>query len=183
MHSYLHLEEQKLLLTIWAARQKVGYSSIFAYGIGEGSSKEPADLVVEQIRKAGGSAVANYDSVEFGDRIVKTAIDQWNRVDIVVNNAGISQKVDFENLQEADWDLMMKVCLKGMFSVTNAAWGYMREQGYGRIVNKTSITGLYGTKGSSHYATSKMAVHGFAQTLAMEGAKRNIIANSVNRND
>ena len=97
----------------------------------------------------------------------------------MVNNAGISQKVDFENLQEADWDLMMKVCLKGMFSVTNAAWGYMREQGYGRIVNTTSITGLYGTKGSSHYATSKMAVHGFAQTLALEGAKRNIIANSI----
>ena len=146
---------------------------------GEGGNSKAADVVVEEIKKAGGEAVANYDSVEFGDKIVKTAIDAFKRVDIVVNNAGILRDISFQKMKDVDWDLIMKVHLKGMFSVTRAAWGYMREQGYGRIVNTSSGSGLFGSFGQSNYATAKMGVHGFSQSLAMEGAKKNILVNSI----
>jgi len=114
---------------------------------GEGGSSRAADVVVDEIKKAGGVAVANYDSVEFGDKIVKTAVDNFGTVDIVINNAGILRDVSFMKMTEQDWDLIMKVHLKGTFSVTRAAWNIMREKGYGRIVNTGSSSGLYGSFG------------------------------------
>jgi 3-hydroxyacyl-CoA dehydrogenase/3a,7a,12a-trihydroxy-5b-cholest-24-enoyl-CoA hydratase len=114
---------------------------------GEGASSRAADLVVEEIKKNGGVAVANYDSVEFGEKIVKTAVDAFGTVDIVVNNAGVLRDVSFMKMSEADWDIIMKVHLKGMFSVTRAAWNIMRDKGYGRIVNTGSSAGLYGSFG------------------------------------
>jgi NAD(P)-dependent dehydrogenase (short-subunit alcohol dehydrogenase family) len=128
---------------------------------GEGHNHKAADVVVEEIKKLGGQAVANYDSVEFGDKIVKTAVDAFGTVDIVINNAGILRDVSFQKMTDLDWDLIMKVHLKGTYSVTRAAWNIMREKGYGRIINTSSASGLYGSFGQVNYSTAKMAIHGF----------------------
>jgi NAD(P)-dependent dehydrogenase (short-subunit alcohol dehydrogenase family) len=129
---------------------------------GEGVNNKAADLVVEEIKKAGGVAVANYDSVEFGEKIVKTAVDAFGTVDIVINNAGILRDVSFMKMTDADWDLIMRVHLKGSYSVARAAWNIMRDKGYGRIVNTGSSSGLYGSFGQVNYSAAKMAMHGFS---------------------
>lgn len=146
---------------------------------GDGSSTSAADAVVEEIRLAGGQAVANYDSVTNGATIVQTAIDAFGRIDIVVNNAGVLRDVSFRKMTEVDWDLVYQVHMKGCFAVTHAAWPYMEKNTYGRIVNITSSTGLYGSFGQANYAAVKSANLGFTFTLALEGKKRNIHANVI----
>jgi len=146
---------------------------------GEGGGHKAADVVVEEIKKLGGQAVANYDSVEFGEKIVKTAVDAFGTVDIVINNAGILRDISFMKMAENDWDLIMKVHLKGSFSVAKAAWNIMRDKNYGRIVNTSSSAGLYGSFGQVNYSTAKMGLHGFSQSLAKEGEKRNIKVNTI----
>ena len=146
---------------------------------GEGTNSKAADIVVEEIKKAGGVAVANYDSVEFGEKIVKTAVDAFGTVDIVINNAGILRDVSFMKMSNEDWDLIMKVHLKGSFSVARAAWDIMRQKGFGRIINTGSSSGLYGSFGQVNYSAAKMAMHGLSQSLAKEGEKRNIRVNTI----
>lgn len=146
---------------------------------GEGSSSSAADHVVEEIRAAGGEAVANYDSVTEGPKVVAAAVAAFGRIDIVVNNAGVLRDVSFRRMTEKDWDVVYQVHLKGMFSVTHAAWPHMEKQQYGRIVNITSSTGLYGSFGQANYAAMKAAALGFTFTLALEGKKRNIRANVI----
>eukprot|EP00943_MAST-04B_sp_MAST-4B-sp1_P003785 g3785.t1 len=146
---------------------------------GKGSSNRAADKVVNEIKAAGGEAVANYDSVTDGEKIVQTAIDTWGRIDIVVNNAGILRDISFAKMSQQDWDLIYQVHVLGSYKVTKAAWPYMREQRYGRIVMTTSTSGLYGNFGQSNYSMAKMSLVGFAYTLAMEGAKRNINVNVI----
>ena len=146
---------------------------------GTGASSRAADLVVEEIKAKGGQAVANYDSVEFGEKIIDTAVKTFGRIDVVINNAGILRDISFQKMSELDWDLIMKVHMKGAFSVTRAAWNIMREQGYGRIINTCSSSGLYGSFGQANYSAAKLGLHGLTLTLAKEGEKRNILINSI----
>ena len=146
---------------------------------GQGKSASAADKVVAEIKAAGGEAVANYDSVEDGDKIVKTAIEAFGKIDIVINNAGILRDVSFPKMTQDDWDLVYRVHVLGAFRVTHAAWPHMRDAGYGRIVNTSSASGIYGNFGQANYSMAKLGLHGFSQTLALEGRKRNIIVNTI----
>jgi len=144
-----------------------------------GSSSKAADVVVEEIRKAGGTAVANYDSVENGDKIIKTAIDNYGRVDVLINNAGILRDVSFAKMAEKDWDLIYQVHVKGAFSCTKAAWPYMKENKYGRIIMTSSAAGIYGNFGQANYSMAKLGLYGFANSLAIEGKSSNIFVNTI----
>jgi len=146
---------------------------------GEGSSSQAADKVVDEIKKLGGEAVANYNSVEDGDKIVKTALDKWGRVDILINNAGILRDASFIKITDKDWDLIYRVHLKGSYSVTKAAWNQMREQNYGRIIMTSSAAGIYGNFGQANYSAAKLGLLGLAKTLAIEGEKKNIFVNTI----
>jgi len=146
---------------------------------GEGSGTRAADLVVDEIKKAGGQAVANYDSVEFGEKIVKTALDAFGQVDIVINNAGILRDVSFIKMSQQDWDLIYKVHLLGAYSVTKAAWPHMREKKYGRVIFTSSAAGIYGNFGQANYSAVKIALIGFSNTLALEGKSSNILVNTI----
>jgi NAD(P)-dependent dehydrogenase (short-subunit alcohol dehydrogenase family) len=149
---------------------------------GEGAGSEMADAVVKEITDAGGEAVANYDGVhtwEGGEAIVQSAVDAFGRVDIVINNAGILRDVSFAKMEEAQLDAVIKVHLYGGFHVARAAWPHMRENSYGRIVNTTSGSGLYGNFGQSNYSAAKLGLVGLTRTLAHEGAKYNITSNVI----
>jgi len=146
---------------------------------GEGASHRAADVVVDEIKKAGGQAVANYDSVEFGEKIVKSALDTWGRVDIIINNAGILRDKSFLKMTQQDWDLIYTVHLKGTYSLCKAAWETMRNQGYGRIVNVASAAGIYGNTGQANYSAAKLGIVGLTNTLAREGASKNIKVNTI----
>ncbi|MEY2470709.1 MAG: hypothetical protein QOK28_38 [Actinomycetota bacterium] len=149
---------------------------------GEGSSHTAAEAVVQEIKAAGGEAVANYDSVstpEGGEAIVQTAIDAYGRVDIVINNAGILRDKSFHNMTPDLVDPVFDVHLKGAFNVTRPAYIRMREQGYGRIVNTSSPAGVFGNFGQTNYGAAKMGLVGFTRVLAVEGAKNNIKANAI----
>ncbi|MBP6015578.1 MAG: SDR family NAD(P)-dependent oxidoreductase [Candidatus Promineofilum sp.] len=146
---------------------------------GEGAGMSAADRVVEEIIAAGGRAVANYDSVEDGERIVQTALDAFGRVDILVNNAGILRDASFHKMTEADWEKIYRVHLYGGFKVTHAAWPHLREQGYGRIILTSSAAGLYGNFGQTNYGSAKLGLLGLANSLAVEGEKRNVLINTI----
>jgi len=149
---------------------------------GSGSDKGAAEHVVDEIKAAGGEAVANADSVatpEGGAAIVKTAIDAFGRVDIVVNNAGILRDKAFHNMTPDLVDPVLAVHLKGAFNVTQAAWPHMREQGYGRVISTSSAAGIFGNFGQANYGAAKMGLVGFTRVLAIEGAKYNIKANAI----
>mmetsp|Transcript_54012 Transcript_54012/g.94833 ORF Transcript_54012/g.94833 Transcript_54012/m.94833 type:complete len:299 (-) Transcript_54012:45-941(-) len=146
---------------------------------GTGTSSAAADNVVAEIQAAGGEAVANYDSVVSGEKIVKTAVDTYGRVDILINNAGILRDVTFKKMTDKDWELIYEVHMKGVYAMTKAAWPYMSEQKYGRLVNVSSPSGLYGQYGQVNYSAMKSAVIGFTRALALEGAKANIKVNII----
>jgi 3-hydroxyacyl-CoA dehydrogenase/3a,7a,12a-trihydroxy-5b-cholest-24-enoyl-CoA hydratase len=148
-----------------------------AFGDGKGTSA--ADKVVQEIRAKGGKAVANYDSVENGDKIVKTAMDNFGRIDIVVNNAGILRDKSFQNMSDLDWDLIYRVHLKGAYAVTKAAWPIMKKQNYGKIIMTSSNAGVYGNFGQANYSAAKSALIGLSHTLAQEGAKYNVFSNAI----
>jgi len=149
---------------------------------GEGGGSEMADQVVTEIQEAGGEAVANYASVADqagATSIVRSALDAFGRIDVVVNNAGILRDMTFAKLDAGSLDLVLKVHLYGTFYVTMAAWPYLKEQGYGRIVNTTSGSGLYGNFGQSNYSAAKLGITGLTRTLGHEGKKYGINANVI----
>ncbi|KAK1142276.1 bifunctional hydroxyacyl-CoA dehydrogenase/enoyl-CoA hydratase fox2 [Aspergillus melleus] len=146
---------------------------------GDGKSSKAADVVVEEIRAAGGKAVANYDSVENGDAIIETAIKNFGRIDVLLNNAGILRDVSFKNMKDQDWDLINRVHTYGAYKCARAAWPHFRKQKYGRVINTASAAGLFGSFGQANYSAAKLGQVGFTETLAKEGAKYNIIANVI----
>jgi 3-hydroxyacyl-CoA dehydrogenase/3a,7a,12a-trihydroxy-5b-cholest-24-enoyl-CoA hydratase len=146
---------------------------------GGGKSSAAADKVVAEIKELGGEAVANYDSVEDGDKIVQTALDTWGRIDIVVNNAGILRDTSFQKMSDEDWELIYRVHVRGSYKVTKAAWNHMRDAGYGRIVMTASAAGIYGNFGQANYAMAKLGLVGFSNTLALEGRKKNVFVNTI----
>ncbi len=150
-------------------------------GSGKGSSTA-ADKVVEEIKALGGTAVANYDNVatpEGGENIVKTAMDAFGRVDILINNAGILRDKSFLKMEPENWAAVLAVHLNGAYNVTKPAFQIMRENGYGRIIMTTSAAGLYGNFGQTNYAAAKMALVGLMNTLKLEGQKYDIKVNTV----
>jgi NAD(P)-dependent dehydrogenase (short-subunit alcohol dehydrogenase family) len=149
---------------------------------GDGADKGPAEACAKEIRDLGGEAVSDGSSVstpEGGEQIVKTALDAYGRVDIVINNAGILRDKTFHNMTPDLLNPVIDVHLKGAFYVTRPAWIHMREQGYGRIVNTSSGSGVLGNFGQSNYGAAKMGLVGLTRVLANEGAKYNIKANAI----
>ncbi len=146
---------------------------------GDGNDASPANKVVDEIKAMGGQAVASYDSVEDGEKIIETAIYNFDHVDVVVNNAGILRDASFAKMADQDWDLIYRVHTLGAYKVTKAAWPYMREQNYGRIINTSSAAGIYGNFGQANYSMAKSGLIGLTKTLAQEGAKRNIMVNAI----
>jgi NAD(P)-dependent dehydrogenase (short-subunit alcohol dehydrogenase family) len=138
--------------------------------------------VVDEITAAGGTAVANGDSVatpEGGAAIVQTALDAFGQVDILVNNAGILRDAAFKNMTPEQVDAVITVHLSGAFNVTRAVWPVMREANYGRIVQTSSGTGLFGNFGQANYGAAKMGLVGMMHVLAIEGARNGITVNAI----
>jgi NAD(P)-dependent dehydrogenase (short-subunit alcohol dehydrogenase family) len=149
---------------------------------GTGGDVGPAQQAVDEIRAAGGDAVADTNSVatpDGGEAIVQTALDAFGRIDIVVNTAGILRDKAFHNLTPDLVDPVIDVHLRGAFYVTRPAWVHMREQNYGRVIVTASSAGILGNFGQANYGAAKMGLMGLAHVLAQEGARNNIKANAV----
>ena len=149
---------------------------------GEGSDATPAQQVVDTITSGGGNAVANYDSVaewEGAQKIIRAALDNFGRIDILINNAGILRDKSLLKMQLEDYRKVMAVHLDGTFFCTKAAFAHMKEQGFGRIVSTASAAGLYGNFGQVNYGAAKMGIIGLMNSVAQEGARYNIKANTI----
>ena len=149
---------------------------------GNGGTPSAALAVVEEIRSAGGEAMASGSSVtDFGavQAMVADAMRAWGSIDILVNNAGILRDKSFSKMDLADFRLVMDVHLMGAVHCCKAVWDIMRAQNYGRIVMTTSSSGLYGNFGQTNYGAAKMALVGLMQTLSIEGAKNDIRVNCL----
>lgn len=149
---------------------------------GTGAGHNMADQVVSEIKEAGGRAVANYDSVaeaEGAANIIKTAVEEFGKIDGVVSNAGILRDGTFHKMTSENWDAVLQVHLYGGYNVVRAAWPHFREQGFGRVVVATSTSGLFGNFGQANYGAAKLGLVGMINTLAIEGAKYNIKANAI----
>ena len=149
---------------------------------GGGGDHAAADKVVAEIKAAGGQAVPNYDSVadpKSAANIVKTAVDSFGTIDIVVNNAGVLRDKTFHNMTVEDFDFVVKVHFLGTAYVTHAAWPIMRGKAYGRVVVTSSNAGIYGNFGQANYGGAKLAVVGFMNALRLEGQKYNVLVNAL----
>jgi NAD(P)-dependent dehydrogenase (short-subunit alcohol dehydrogenase family) len=149
---------------------------------GTGGGASMADATVKEITEAGGSAVANYDSVatpEGGEAIIKTALDSFGQVDIVINNAGILRDKTFLKLAPPDLKAVLAVHLEGAFYVSQPAFRVMKEQSYGRFMFTASTAGIFGNFGQTNYGAAKFGLVGLSNVLSIEGKKYNINSNVI----
>ncbi len=149
---------------------------------GSGSGSAAADLVVKEIEAAGGTAVANYDSVSTqagGEGIVQTALDNFGRVDVVVNNAGILRDRSFAKMSEEEVNSVLDVHLRGAFYVSQPAFRAMKENNFGRFVFTASAAGVFGNFGQANYGAAKMGLVGLSNVLSQEGVKHEIKSNVI----
>jgi NAD(P)-dependent dehydrogenase (short-subunit alcohol dehydrogenase family) len=149
---------------------------------GKGESHSMADNIVAQIKAAGGRAVSNFDSVGTragGEAIVKTAMDAFGRVDIVINNAGHLRNAPFDEIDDATLDSLINVHLKGAFYVTQPAYRVMRKQGYGRVVFASSAAGMLGNREQAAYGAAKAGLVGLMNVLSQEGAQHGVLCNAL----
>ncbi|MBN2255693.1 MAG: SDR family oxidoreductase [Deltaproteobacteria bacterium] len=149
---------------------------------GSGHSETPAQKVVDEIRAQGGEAVADYNdisSIQGAGSVVKACCDAYGKVDILINSAGILRDKSFAKMEMADFEKVISVHLLGTVYMTKAVYPIMLENKYGRIVNTTSAAGLYGNFGQTNYGAAKMGIVGFMNALKQEGAKHNILVNTV----
>jgi len=147
-----------------------------------GTTPEVVDKVVEEIKTDGGSAVPSYESVATmagGKAIVQTAVDHFGKIDVLINNAAITRDRSVAKMTEEEWDEVIAVDLKGVFTCTKAAIPYMIEQKYGRIINVTSVAGIAGNVGQANYSAAKAGVIAFTKTCAKELGKHNITVNAI----
>jgi NAD(P)-dependent dehydrogenase (short-subunit alcohol dehydrogenase family) len=161
---------------------RVVVNDIGAAKNGIGTSHAAADRVVEEIGAFGGEAVPSYDSVATlagGENIIRTAVEAFGKVDILINNAGIVRDKTFVNMEEESWNAVMNVHVKGAFCVSKPAFKNMKEHGYGRIVMTASGAGLFGNFGQANYAAAKMALIGLTNVLRLEGERYGIKVNAV----
>ncbi len=149
---------------------------------GVGADTRPAQLVVDEIKAAGGEAVPNYDSVsdwESAQKIIQTALDAYGKIDILINNAGILRDKSLIKMDIEDYKKVIAVHLDGTFFCTKAAFPHMRENNYGRIVSTASAAGVYGNFGQTNYGAAKLGIGGLMNCVKQEGAKYNILANTL----
>ena len=149
---------------------------------GEGVDAGPAQQVVEEIRAAGGTALANTESVAAWDsanRIIKAAIDYFGRLDVVVNNAGILRDRIFHNMSVEEWKSVIDVHLNGSFYMARAAAPYFKSEGGGRYIHMTSTSGLIGNFGQANYAAAKLGIVGLSKSIALDMARYNVTSNCI----
>jgi NAD(P)-dependent dehydrogenase (short-subunit alcohol dehydrogenase family) len=173
-------KQYALLLASRGARVVV--NDIGGSVMGDGADCEAANATAAEIREGGGEAVADSHSVtspEGGQAIIDTAIGAWGRLDIVINNAGIVRDAPFEDMTADRLEPLLDVHLKGAFYVTRPAWKFMRQQGYGRVVNTCSAAGILGAERKSNYGAAKAGLIGFTRVLAAEGANHDIKVNAI----
>jgi multifunctional beta-oxidation protein len=155
------------------------YSKLGANVVVNDVSEKGANSVVDEIVKAGGKATTAICSAEDGDAIVKSALDKFGGVHVLVANAGILRDKSFTAMTEQEWDVVLAVHLRGTYKCAKAVWPIFQKQKYGRILTTCSPTGVYGNFGQANYAAAKAGITGLTRTLAIEGQKYNILANVI----
>ena len=149
---------------------------------GEGGTASLAQQVVDEITAAGGEAIVDGSDItdqSAVEKTIATVMEKWGRIDILINNAGILLDKSFAKMDIADFRKVLEVHLMGSVNCTKAVWPHMAEAGYGRILMTTSSSGIYGNFGQTNYGAGKSALVGLMNSLAIEGAKKNIKVNSI----
>ncbi|MEW6443063.1 MAG: SDR family oxidoreductase [bacterium] len=173
---------RKIALLMAAEGAKVVVNDLGGSDHGEGADTSVADQVVNEIRQGGGQAVSNPDSVaswEGADRIVRTALESFGRIDVVVNNAGILRDRIIFKMSEQEWDAVINVHLKGTFNCIRAAAPHFREQNGGRFINFTSTSGLIGNVGQANYGAAKMGIVALSKITALDMKRYNVTSNCI----